>query len=102
MKDTSNPDPAPSAPGHRDENDALVEAARVIADLNQRRVCMVRVVTAGGVISRVAHPQPAPSSTRRPGNRKDRDPALPNKDVEGAGVEDVRINADRPTEGLAN
>ena len=102
MNDSSNVDPAHSAPGHRDENDALVEAARVIADLNQRRVCMVRVVTAGGVISRVAHPQPAPSSTGRPGNRKDRDPALLKKDVEVAVVEDVRINADGRTEALAN
>src|SRR5207247_775072 len=86
MNDSSNVDPAHSAPGHRDENDSLVEAPRFIADLNQRRVCMARAVTAGGVISRVAHPQPASSSTGRSGNRKDRDPVLLKKDVEVAVV----------------
>src|SRR5437773_11159280 len=98
MNDSSNVDPAHSAPGHRDENDALVEAARVIADLNQRRVCMVRVVTAGGVTTRVAHPQPAPRSTGRPGNRKERHASLLQKDGGVGGGEGVRIKAAGGTE----
>src|SRR5947207_14845217 len=102
MNDSSNVDPAHSAPGHRDENDALVEAARVIADLNQRRVCMVQVVTAGGVISRVAHPQTAPSSTGRPSNRKDRDPPLLDREGEVEGKGDDRSNGDGRTEAMAN
>src|SRR5206468_11451927 len=101
MNDSSNVDPAHSAPGHRDENDALVEAARVIADLNQRRVCMVRVVTAGGAISRVAPPQPAPGSTGRPGNRKERAPAPPAEEGGVAGGAGGRHHAGGAARGPA-
>src|SRR5437016_14559566 len=102
MNDSSNVDLAHAAVDYRDENDPLVEAPGVIADLNDRRVRMARAVKARGAVGGVAHAQPAPCRPGRPNKRKDRNLAVLQNDVEVRVVQDVRINSDGRTESPTN
>ena len=102
MNDSSKIDPAHATVAYRDKHHPLVESRGVIADLNERRVTMAWAIKARGGLGCDAHSQSAPSGTRRPSNRKDRNLAVLKNDVEVWVVQGVRINSDGRTEAPTN